>query len=57
MTWFIPLALCLAARRLLAPARLPVGVLTGVMGGCSLIWLPAHEWHAGRTGTGRAAGS
>ncbi|MFF0574449.1 FecCD family ABC transporter permease [Streptosporangium saharense] len=46
----------LAAQRLLAPTQLPVGVLTGVMGGCYLVWLLAHEWRAGRTGTGRGAG-
>ncbi|MEV8637896.1 iron chelate uptake ABC transporter family permease subunit [Streptosporangium sp. NPDC051023] len=40
----------LAAQRLLAPTQLPVGVLTGVAGGCYLIWLLARQWRTERTG-------
>ncbi|MEU9132614.1 iron chelate uptake ABC transporter family permease subunit [Kitasatospora sp. NPDC048540] len=38
----------LAAQRLLAPTQLPVGVLTGVLGGCYLVWLIARQWRTGR---------
>ncbi|WP_371495271.1 iron chelate uptake ABC transporter family permease subunit [Kitasatospora sp. NBC_00374] len=38
----------LAAQRLLAPTQLPVGVLTGVLGGCYLIWLIGRQWRSGR---------
>ncbi|MFJ1756192.1 FecCD family ABC transporter permease [Kitasatospora sp. NPDC088134] len=34
----------LAAQRLLAPTQLPVGVLTGVVGGGYLLWLIARQW-------------
>ncbi|MEV4615237.1 iron chelate uptake ABC transporter family permease subunit [Kitasatospora sp. NPDC049258] len=37
----------LAAQRLLAPTQLPVGVLTGVVGGCYLVWLIARQWRSG----------
>ncbi|WP_229070083.1 iron chelate uptake ABC transporter family permease subunit [Actinoplanes sp. DH11] len=40
----------LAARRLLAPAELPVGVLTTVLGAPLLIWLLARANRIGRTG-------
>ncbi|WJY68455.1 FecCD family ABC transporter permease [Corynebacterium auris] len=32
------------AQRAFAPVQLPVGVVTGVLGGVYLIWLLAHEW-------------
>ncbi|WP_371483472.1 FecCD family ABC transporter permease [Kitasatospora sp. NBC_00315] len=38
----------LAAQRLLAPTQLPVGVLTGLVGGCYLVWLIARGWRSGR---------
>ncbi|MFD9593169.1 FecCD family ABC transporter permease [Kitasatospora sp. NPDC059973] len=38
----------LAAQRLLAPTQLPVGVFTGVVGGCYLVWLIAGQWRASR---------
>ncbi|MET9618083.1 FecCD family ABC transporter permease [Kitasatospora indigofera] len=38
----------LAAQRLLAPTQLPVGVLTGVVGGCFLIWLIVRRWRGDR---------
>lgn len=34
----------LAAQRLLAPLELPVGLLTGALGGAYLVWLLAREW-------------
>ncbi|MFE1316235.1 FecCD family ABC transporter permease [Kitasatospora phosalacinea] len=34
----------LAAQRLLAPTQLPVGILTGVVGGGYLVWLIARQW-------------
>ena len=37
----------IAAQRLLAPTQLPVGVLTGLVGGCYLVWLIARQWRAG----------
>lgn len=37
-----------AAQRLLAPTQLPVGVMTGVVGGIYLGWLMLTEWRAGR---------
>ncbi|WP_051713280.1 FecCD family ABC transporter permease [Spirillospora albida] len=37
-----------AAQRLLAPTQLPVGVMTGVVGGLYLGWLMLTEWRAGR---------
>ncbi|GAA0495824.1 ABC transporter permease [Paractinoplanes deccanensis] len=40
----------LAARRLLAPVELPVGVLTTVLGAPLLVWLLARANHVGRTG-------
>ncbi|MEV4351124.1 iron chelate uptake ABC transporter family permease subunit, partial [Actinoplanes sp. NPDC049596] len=40
----------LAARRILAPAELPVGVLTTVLGAPFLIWLLARANRVGRTG-------
>ncbi|BAL88144.1 putative FecCD-family membrane transport protein [Actinoplanes missouriensis 431] len=40
----------LAARRVLAPAELPVGVLTTVLGAPLLIWLLARANRIGRTG-------
>jgi iron complex transport system permease protein len=39
----------LAAQRLLAPTQLPVGVMTGAVGGCYLAWLLAREWRSGRS--------
>jgi iron complex transport system permease protein len=38
----------LAAQRLLAPTQLPVGVLTGVVGGCYLVWLIVGQWRSKR---------
>ncbi|TDD91866.1 hypothetical protein E1298_11485 [Actinomadura rubrisoli] len=38
----------LAAQRLLAPTQLPVGVMTGAVGGVYLGWLMLTEWRAGR---------
>ncbi|MFI9328944.1 FecCD family ABC transporter permease [Kitasatospora sp. NPDC052868] len=38
----------LAAQRLLAPTQLPVGVLTGVVGGCYLVWLILGQWRTKR---------
>lgn len=43
------LASDLAAQRLFPGSQLPVGVLTGVVGGVYLIWLLYHEWRSGRT--------
>jgi iron complex transport system permease protein len=40
----------LIAQRLLAPKQLPVGVMTGAIGGLYLAWLLAHEWRARRSG-------
>ncbi|KDN87608.1 hypothetical protein KCH_06210 [Kitasatospora cheerisanensis KCTC 2395] len=34
----------LAAQRLLAPTQLPVGVLTGIIGGAYLVWLITRQW-------------
>lgn len=34
----------IVAQRLLAPTQLPVGVVTGSLGGVYLIWLLAREW-------------
>lgn len=39
----------LAAQRLLAPKQLPVGVMTGAIGGLYLAWLLAHEWRSRRS--------
>ena len=38
----------LAAQRLFAPTQLPVGVMTGVVGGVYLAWLLARQWRKGR---------
>jgi iron complex transport system permease protein len=38
----------LAARESFQPRQLPVGVLTGVVGGIYLIWLLGREWRKGR---------
>ena len=35
------------AQRLLAPLQIPVGLLTGAMGGIYLVWLLAREWRKG----------
>ncbi|PRQ10825.1 Fe(3+)-siderophore ABC transporter permease [Corynebacterium sp. 13CS0277] len=32
------------AQRIFAPTQLPVGVVTGVAGGCYLVWLLANQW-------------
>jgi iron complex transport system permease protein len=47
---FLVQASDLAAQRLLAPKQLPVGVMTGAIGGLYLAWLLAHEWRSRRTG-------
>ena len=38
----------LAAQRLFAPTQLPVGVMTGAVGGLYLAWLLAGQWKKGR---------
>jgi iron complex transport system permease protein len=38
-----------AAQRLLAPAQLPVGVVTGAVGGAYLAWLLSVQWRKGVT--------
>nr|WP_067970223.1 iron chelate uptake ABC transporter family permease subunit [Nocardiopsis trehalosi] len=38
----------LAAQRLVAPAQLPVGAVTAVIGGGYLVWLLYREWRTGR---------
>jgi iron complex transport system permease protein len=35
------------AQRLLAPAQLPVGVVTGAVGGVYLAWLLSRQWRKG----------
>ncbi|GAA4194809.1 iron chelate uptake ABC transporter family permease subunit [Gryllotalpicola kribbensis] len=42
-----------AAREAFQPRQLPVGVLTGVVGGLYLIWLLGREWGASRPGAAR----
>ena len=37
-----------AAQRVVAPQQLPVGVLTGALGGLYLAWLLAGQWRRGR---------
>jgi iron complex transport system permease protein len=37
-----------AAQRIVPSVQLPVGVMTGVIGGAYLCWLLAHEWKTGR---------
>ena len=39
----------LVAQRLLAPAQLPVGVVTGAVGGAYLAWLLSVQWRKGTT--------
>ena len=39
----------LVAQRLLAPAQLPVGVVTGAVGGVYLAWLLSVQWRKGTT--------
>jgi iron complex transport system permease protein len=36
------------AQRALTDVQLPVGVVTGALGGAYLTWLLAREWHRGR---------
>jgi len=38
----------IAAQRLFAPTQLPVGVLTGAVGGLYLTYLLAAQWRRGR---------
>jgi iron complex transport system permease protein len=38
----------LAAQRVFAPTQLPVGVVTGAVGGLYLAWLLASQWRRGR---------
>jgi iron complex transport system permease protein len=38
----------LATQRFFSSAALPVGVMTGAVGGLYLMWLLAHEWRRGR---------
>jgi iron complex transport system permease protein len=37
-----------AAREAFQPRQLPVGVLSGVVGGLYLVWLLSREWKKGR---------
>jgi iron complex transport system permease protein len=37
-----------AAQRVVPSTELPVGIMTGVIGGAYLCWLLAHEWKTGR---------
>ncbi|MDR1079164.1 MAG: iron chelate uptake ABC transporter family permease subunit [Propionibacteriaceae bacterium] len=37
----------IVAQRIFAPTQLPVGVVTGALGGVYLIWLLAREWRKG----------
>ncbi|PPK98700.1 iron complex transport system permease protein [Kineococcus xinjiangensis] len=37
-----------AAQRVIAPAQLPVGVMTGAVGGAYLAWLLVGQWRRGR---------
>jgi iron complex transport system permease protein len=39
----------LVAQRLFAPAQLPVGVVTGAVGGVYLAWLLSSQWRKGRS--------
>jgi iron complex transport system permease protein len=39
----------LLAQRLFAPDQLPVGIMTGAIGGLYLAWLLASEWRRGRS--------
>ncbi len=39
----------LAAQRLVPQTQMPVGVMTGLVGGAYLCWLLAHEWRTGRS--------
>jgi iron complex transport system permease protein len=43
------LASDLIAQRLFTATELPVGVVTGVLGGVYLMWLLFHEWRKGQT--------
>ncbi|MFC4056234.1 FecCD family ABC transporter permease [Actinomadura syzygii] len=36
------------AQRVLAPIQLPVGIMTGAIGGLYLMWLLVHEWRSAR---------
>ncbi|WP_425963187.1 FecCD family ABC transporter permease [Streptosporangium sp. DT93] len=38
----------LAAQRVIEPSQLPVGVMTGSLGGTYLVWLLLHEWRRSR---------
>lgn len=38
----------LVVQRIFAPVQLPVGIVTGAIGGLYLVWLLAHEWRRGR---------
>ncbi|GAA2839873.1 FecCD family ABC transporter permease [Crossiella cryophila] len=38
----------LAVQRIFAPVQLPVGIVTGGIGGLYLVWLLVHEWRRGR---------
>jgi len=40
----------LAAQRILAPLQIPVGLLTGALGGAYLVWLLALQWRASEGG-------
>ena len=44
MGGFLVLTSDVISQRLFAPTQLPVGVVTGSLGGVYLIWLLAHEW-------------
>lgn len=38
----------LVAQRLFTPTQLPVGIVTGAVGGVYLVWLLMAEWRRGR---------
>lgn len=48
MGGLLVLASDVVAQRLFAPTQLPVGVVTGTLGGIYLIWLLAREWRTRR---------
>lgn len=41
---FVALAVPHIAQRIFAPTQLPVGVVTGAVGGVYLVWLLSSEW-------------
>ena len=49
MGGFLVLTSDVISQRLFAPTQLPVGVITGSLGGIYLIWLLSREWRKDRT--------